>query len=182
MFGNPAINNKQWPESSLLSISKEPPTYGVAASAIKYDGKIRYIRITDIQDDGSLGTDVVSPDFFSDQYMLNDHDLLFARTGSVGRTFLYTSHDGKSVFAGYLIRFVPDTNKINPVFLYHYTQSDYYWNFVDKMKHGGVQANINAKQYGSLKVILPPLSLQSQFVDFVNQVDKSKFTVKHCCN
>jgi type I restriction enzyme S subunit len=37
------------------------------------------------------------------------------------------------------------------------------------------QANINAQELQDIDIILPPLSLQNRFAEFVKQADKSKF-------
>ena len=87
-----------------------PPEYGAAAPARPYDpGLPRYVRITDITDDGRLRPDDARSADPSkvDSYNLEVGDLLFARSGSVGRTYLYRPEDGPCVFAGYLIRFRP---------------------------------------------------------------------------
>ena len=46
---------------------------------------------------------------------LYDGDVLFARTGAtVGKTYLYKQKDGKCIFAGFLIRVVPNQELIRP--------------------------------------------------------------------
>lgn len=45
------------------------------------------------------------------QYLLNLDDLLLARSGSVGRAYLHKDTGCKSIFAGYLIRFILDDKK-----------------------------------------------------------------------
>ena len=47
------------------------------------------------------------------------------------------------------------------------------------MAKGAVnQANINAQEMKSIKVYLPPLSLQNEFAAFVEQADKSKLVLR----
>ena len=55
------------------------------------------------------------------KYLLEENDVLFARSGSVGRAFVYKNKLGKAIFAGYLIRFKFDPEKINPSFVLYYT-------------------------------------------------------------
>lgn len=68
--------------------------YGLNAAATEYDGKHKYIRITDIDDSTHLfiQDNLTSPDIdFStaDDYLLQAGDVLFARTGaSVGKTYI----------------------------------------------------------------------------------------------
>ena len=79
------------------------PKYGASYKTIHKASDIRYIRITDINEDGSLTDDIVSADGFDNQYLLQDGDFLIARSGNtVGKTFLYQSNFGKAIYAGYL--------------------------------------------------------------------------------
>ena len=57
-----------------LSLSKLE--YGSGAAACMYDGITRYVRITDIDDEGNLGADVVSPNLVDEKYLLYDGDVL----------------------------------------------------------------------------------------------------------
>ena len=59
-----------------LSLSKLE--YGSGAAACDFNGDTRYVRITDITDDGKLATDVVSPSFYEEKHILHDGDILFA--------------------------------------------------------------------------------------------------------
>ena len=90
--------------------------YGMSVSSKPYDG-IRYIRITDITDDGNLNDDYVSADinYIDDDYRLQKGDVLFARTGAtVGKTLVYKEEFGECVYAGYLIRYRPNLSLVLP--------------------------------------------------------------------
>lgn len=83
--------------------------YGLNAAAKEFDGKNKYIRITDIDDASRefLLSDLSSPDICLDgmsKYLLSSGDIVFARTGaSVGKTYIYRENDGIVYFAGLLI-------------------------------------------------------------------------------
>ena len=173
MFGNLDINDKQWKMSTIGESAKVPLHYGSTASAVNYDSETRYVRITDIGSDGKLNDDFKSPSTYDSSYLLNKGDILFARSGSVGVTYLF-DEDYKSIFAGYLIRFIPDDEKLDPEFTYQFTRSSYCQGILVGSKRGGVQKNVNAKQLSAIPIPLPPMDLQKEFVDFVHQVDKSK--------
>ncbi len=174
MFGNLDINDKHWEMSTIGRSASVPLHYGSTASAIDYDSETRYVRITDIDSDGKLNDDFKSPSSYDSSYLLNKGDILFARSGSVGVTYLF-NEDYKSIFAGYLIRFIPDREKLDPEFAYQFTRSSYCQGILVGSKRGGVQKNVNAKQLGSIPIPLPPMDLQKEFVNFVHQVDKSRF-------
>lgn len=177
MFGDP--DHTVYEVVALSNLTKYKLSYGSGASATSYDGNIRYVRITDIGDEGVLLGEKVSPTKVEDKYILNDGDVLFARSGAtVGKTFLYESKYGKCIYAGYLIRYVADREKILPKYLFYYTKTLYYKSFIKTNAQAVAQPNINAQQYGNLKVCVPPLSLQQEFAEKISAIDKQKELIK----
>ena len=175
MFGDNSYLQK-----TLNSICLSKGEYGASSAAVAYDStRPRYIRITDINDDGSLNNNAVCSKYVEDDqtYRLHYGDFLFARMGAtVGKTYVYKS--GQQIFAGYLIRYKLDLEQIDPVYLFYFTQQDRYKKWVKLNQSGAAQPGINARQYGNLTIPLPPLPLQQQFAAFVEKVDKSKLAVK----
>lgn len=183
MFGDPIDNPKKWEVKKLGEIAKEKLSYGSGASAVQYNGEIRYVRITDIKDDGELNSDKVSPDNYDEKYLLNDGDILFARSGAtVGKTFQYKCKYGKCIYAGYLIRLIPNINIVLPSYIFGFTKSAYYRSFVAKAQNAVAQPNINAKQYSDLSIPLPPLSLQQSFAEKIEAIEHQKELVKLSLN
>ncbi len=179
MFGDPITNEKAWKVKKLGEVAKEKLSYGSGASAIQYNGEMRYIRITDIKDDGELNHDIVSPSIYDDKYLLNDGDILFARSGAtVGKTFQYKSKYGKCIYAGYLIRLIPNKEIILPSYIFGYTKSPFYRSFVLKAQNAVAQPNINAKQYSELPIPLPPLPLQQEFASKVEAIERQKSLIQ----
>ena len=179
MFGDPIDNPKGWETKKLGEVATQKLSYGSGASAIQYNGKIRYVRITDIREDGDLNSDIVSPDTFDEKYLLNEGDILFARSGAtVGKTFQYKSRFGKCIFAGYLIRMIPNIEIVLPSFIFAYTKSSYYRSFVSEAQNAVAQPNINAKQYGDLLVPVPPLPLQQEFAEKVEAIERQKALIQ----
>ena len=177
MFGDPVNNPKKFEEIQLQDVCLDKGEYGSGASAIDYHPSLpRYLRITDISNNGSLSKDKKSPEMTEEKYYLEFGDILFARTGAtVGKTYLHTS-DELLQFAGYLIRFKPNFELINPYYLFHFTQSGYYNYWVSKKQRAAGQPNINAKEYGSLKLLKPSKKLQDKFATIVQQVEQIKTT------
>ena len=176
MFGDPVSNPKGWEVRTLGELTVSKPSYGASASAIDYDGEHRYIRITDILDNGDLSIDSKSADISIDEipkYTLEDGDLLFARSGAtVGKTFLYKKHIGKSLYAGYLIRFQFDKQKVMPEYVFYFTKTNAYKTWINSHMKTVAQPNINAQQYSELTITLPPLEVQRNFLSIMNQVNK----------
>lgn len=163
-----------YPVKSLREVALDSGEYGANTPATKFNPiKGRYIRITDITDTGDLNDDIVSPELTDDKYLLKNGDLLFARTGAtVGKTYLH--REGNAIFAGYLIRY-QFTDEVLPEFVFAYTHSAEYYQWVALTQKVGAQPNISAKQYDNLRVIVPPIKEQQTFIGITRQADKSKF-------
>jgi type I restriction enzyme S subunit len=176
MFGDPGTNPKRWPVKPLASICPIAGEYGSGAASTPHrSGLPRYIRITDIDEDGRLRSSSVAPgcpESEWEKYVLADGDVLFARSGAtVGKTYLYSSRDGLAVFAGYLIRFRPNPKIMLPVYLYSFTRTVWYNDWVQSKQRVVAQPNINATQYGELTVPIAPLDLQRAFAARVLEIN-----------
>ena len=175
MFGDPINNLYNFQKCKIKDIALKKLMYGSGSSAVEFDNKIRYIRITDIDNLGNLKTEKVSPSLFEEKYLLSEGDILFARSGAtVGKTFYFKKNYGKCIFAGYLIRLTPNQLKVLPEYLFYFTKTDFYNNFIKANSKTVAQPNINAQQYENLEILIPPIELQNKFAEFVRQVDKSK--------
>ena len=150
--------------------------YGIGAPAIDYDeGKYTYLRITDINDDGSINYSGLKSvdDSEASKYLLKDGDIVFARTGnSTGRSYFYEPSDGQFVFAGFLIKFSLDSTKVNPRFLKYYTHSKPYYEWVQSFDTGATRGNINAQTYGAMIIKLPPRIVQDRLVEVLSSLDE----------
>jgi len=68
------------------------------------------------------------------------------------------------------------TNKMNMIYLWKYFELSY-----DKLRElakGGNQPNLNCTMIKDFNILVPPIELQNQFANFVQQVDKSREAVK----
>ena len=171
MFGNA-------PRRPLKEVVMRSGEYGSNTSATDYDGETRYVRITDITEEGLLNELMASPSSIDDKYLLGTDNMIFARTGNtVGKTYLHKS--GRMIFAGYLIRY--KTNELMlPQFLFSFTHMAEYYHWVEKTKKVGAQPNISATQYDNMPVPVPPIEDQRRFATIAQQADKSKFELKKC--
>ena len=135
-----------------------------------------YLRISDIGDDGRAH--LTSPKYVShdvadiDKYGLEFGDVVIARSGTVGRSFVYKGSDKPWVFASYMIRFRPDKKAIVPDYLKFYMQSPYYWHHIQSLSRVVAQPNINSRELSSLEIPLPPIQEQQRIVDILRQADE----------
>ena len=159
-----------WKEYSLQSACLESGQYGMSVSSKSFDG-VRYLRITDITEDGRLNSDLVSADIntIENKYILQDGDILFARTGAtVGKTLVYDSSMGICSYAGYLIRYRPNSNIVLPRTLYYITHSAPYYAWVWESQRQSTLPNISAKLYNDFKFFLPDISEQQRIISILD--------------
>jgi len=176
MFGDP---EKSPFEKDTLQNLFSKGEYGAGATAIEYNPDTpRYIRITDIDDEGHLKEKRVSADISNKdaaKYKLRDGDLVFARSGAtVGKTYLYNQNDGDLIYAGYLIKF-SIKKPFEGKYFFYFTKTQYYKKWIDKIQTVVAQPNINAKQYGQdLLIPIPPINLQNQFAESIQLIEAQK--------
>ena len=150
--------------------------YGLNASAIEYDGKNKYLRITDIDDSSRkfIQNKLTSPNINVEEasnYILTVGDILFARTGaSVGKTYRYDIKDGKVYFAGFLIR-ARIKDSFDSEFVYWTTLTDRYNTFIKIMSQRSGQPGINAKEYSSFNNLIPNIKEQLKIGAFLKKID-----------
>ncbi len=169
------IKNGKWkyPKTKLKELIVNSPQYGANEEAKLGDKNkdVRYIRITDIDEYGNLKfNDWKTAKNINKQYFLNFNDILFARSGSVGRCYIHKENNSKAIFAGYLIRFVLNKNRIIPDYFFYFCHSSIYKFWVSAIERPAVQSNINSKEYESLNIPLPPLEKQNEIAEHITQI------------
>jgi restriction endonuclease S subunit len=154
------------------------PDYGSGERAIPIQTAtdVKYIRITDFDNDGIVpGNEFATVENIENRYRLDDGDVLFARSGATaGKTFIYSSHIGPSIFAGYCIRFRFNRKEALPQFIYFYTKTDRYQAWVRSIQRPSGQPNINKEEFKSFTVPLPALPVQRSLVSEMEAARESR--------
>ena len=166
---------EDWEQRKLGELA-ESFEYGLNASAKKFDGSNKYIRITDIDDISHKfnKSGVTSPDIdfaSADNYKLKKGDILFARTGaSVGKTYMYRESDGLVYYAGFLIR-ARIKSKISSEFVFQTTFTDSYNRFIKITSQRSGQPGVNAEEYSNFKIMIPNYEEQNAIGCFFKKID-----------
>ena len=161
-----AAQSDAWEVKPLADLA-EKIQYGYTAKARSDSDGIRYLRITDIQDDqvdwGTVPSCDVG-DAESEKYLLSEGDLVFARTGAtVGKSFLLRGSVPRAVFASYLIR-VKLRNHIDPRYVAYFFQSPAYWNQIAESSAGIGQPNVNGTKLAQIRIPVAPPKQQQEIV------------------
>ena len=141
--------------------------YGVSESA-KETGQYKLLRITDIQNNKVNWGTVPFTDYDNNKaqaYLLNDGDILFARTGAtVGKSYLVKGLKDSAIYASYLIR-VQTSSVILPAYIKFFFESGFYWEQISLNSVGIGQPNVNGTTLAALTIPIPPYHEQKRIVE-----------------
>ena len=142
---------------------------GVLRPVDMVDGKISTASIKYI--DRSIGDGFKKTELYGDE-------LLITVRGTTGITALTDIRfNGMNVTRGIaVVRY--DRNKINPVYLNAYLNTDESQRYIQEHTRGATLQQINLSDLRGQQIMVPPLALQEQMAAFIEQTDKSKVVVQ----
>lgn len=170
---NKKVQHALYPMVKLKSLLLSKPQYGANEVGLIRENKTqpRYIRITDIDENGLISTTELGATIanIDEKYILNENDILIARSGAtVGKAYIHKKLPYDCLYAGYLIRFLVNSAKILPDYLFTYTQLNSYKEWVNAIQRPSAQPNINAEEYQTLEIPLPDIPKQKEIVEYLN--------------
>ena len=160
-----------WQFMPLKHLCKRSGLYGANEPAEAYiEEGVRFLRTTDISDKGGLVRDGVYLSFETvSDYILQTGDLLFSRSGTIGRSFLYDQvRHGLCAYAGYLVRFVPGP-EFFPLFGFYFTKSLQFEHWATTSVISSTIGNVNAQKYANMPCPKPPLAEQKAISAFLDR-------------
>ena len=164
---------EHWEAQPLRRVLRESLKYGANEAADLDDpGFPRFVRITDIVDNRHLRDETFRslPFRVAAPYLLEDGDLLFARSGATyGQTFLYNESFGPCAYAGYLIRARLDTALAIPDFISYFSASHSYASWLQTEMIQATIQNVNAERYSRMPLPVPPIGEQRDISSFLDR-------------
>ena len=191
MFGDPILNDMGWQVTKLGELTNKISSGNTpkGGSQVYVDKGIMFFRSQNVWKNKILLDDIAYIDDQTNRNMkdtiLEHGDLLITKTGrvntensSLGRTAQYLGQSGKANINGhvYLVRINSDISKR---FILEILISNAYRDYIRRICVGGIdKRQLNKNHIEDFPIILPPLSLQNEFADFVAQVDKSQLAIQ----
>lgn len=153
----------EWDSIPLKYACVLPSKYGANISADRYASEgIRFLRTSDINDNGELASGGV---FISEadaaEYLLADRDLLISRSGTIGRSFLYSTSHGPCAYAGYLIRYRLKQS-FDPRYIFYLTKSAGFQEWIGTVAIEATIGNVSGEKYANFS--FPSPSFQTQLL------------------
>ena len=184
MFGDPITNPKGYPVHQLSEYitSLTSGSRGWAQYCVE-DGTEWFITIKNVKD-CHISTDnmqqVNAPDNAeAKRTKVQEGDLLISITADLGRTGVVTKEIAEhgAYINQHLSCIRVNKEVLNPLFVAHYMESPAGKEQFTAKNQSAVKAGLNFNSINSLKLYVPPLKEQEEFIAFIKQVDKSKFDI-----
>ena len=186
MFGDPKFNDKDWNVATILDYydvkggKRIPKGMGYSESVTKHP----YLRATDMKNATIVDDDIHYIDDevyeYIKRYTVKNGDVYLTNVGvNLGMAgVIPDKYDGANLTEN-AVKLVPKKEKvINGVFLSHYINSPGIQEYINERKMSVGVPKLAIFRIETMPLLLPPMKLQNQFADFVNQINKSKVEVQ----
>ena len=186
MFGDPIKNPKKYPVHQLSEYitSLTSGSRGWAKYCVD-DGSEWFITIKNVKDCHIIIDNmqpVNAPDNAeAKRTKVQEGDLLISITADLGRTGVVTKEIAEhgAYINQHLSCIRVNKEVLNPLFVAHYMESPAGKEQFTAKNQSAVKAGLNFTAINSLKLIVPPMEEQENFINFINQVNKSKVVVSN---
>lgn len=105
-------------------------------------------------------------------------DVLLTHKGTIGRVAIVQPSQYESMLLTPQITYYRCLKDIDNEYLAAYFMTGFFVEQLERLTTGTTRACVTITQQERLELIIPPVSMQRDFVKFVNQSDKSKFELK----
>ena len=142
------------------------------------DNGVNWIKIGDVSEEDIYITrtaEKITLEGASKSRAVAPGDFILSNSMSFGRPYLVDIngcvHDGWLIISDY-------QRHLHPLFFYYELRSDLVQRQFDGSANGSCVKNLNSDLVRKVKIHIPPMTKQIEFVDFAKQSDKSKFVVQ----
>lgn len=184
MFGDPVQNPMGWEVSELQELVTEDCTisYGIVQTGELQKSGVRVFRPIDIVNrKPKLEELIITSQEISNKYkktVLHGRELLITVRANIGDTCVIGEEfKGCNVGRG-IVPIRTNENIISLDFLKQQFDTTEMNRLVKSLAKGITLIQLNMEDLRKIKLIVPPISLQNQFVAFVHQINKSKFEIE----
>ena len=185
MFGDPVKNEKGWETKELQFVSKVGSSKRFYQEELSISG-VPFLKIADIlnriDNKETEANTYISEEQYLELLKLNlvpkENDVLVTSRGTIGKCYIVSKND-KFYFQDGMITWLSNFAKyLSPIFIFYSFMMNGIRNQINSMQAGSTVAYLSIAMIKKLNIMLPPLALQTQFADFVEQVERTKDSMK----
>ena len=180
MFGDPVENERKWDISELNNVcdvrdgTHDTPKYHeegypLITSKNVVDGRIIFDNVNFISKEDF--------DNISKRSRVDDGDIIMPMIGTIGKPTIVVKDRDFAIKNVALIKFIPNTRVLN-IFIQSIMASSSFDTYMKSRNKGGTQKFIALGDIRKLKVPVPPLSLQQEFAEKVEAIERQKALVQ----
>lgn len=184
IFGDFSCEQNRWPVCTIGDIANTIDPHPSHRTPPIYDGGVPYIGIAECD----YGTNTikfekartVGPNILEEhkkRYTLSDGDFIIGKIGTIGKPFFIPSEQNYTLSANTVL-IQPQKDKVNPIFLIEFFKSAYMDDIIDCEKKSTSQPAFGIQKVRKILMPNPPINLQTQFAELVQQINKSKFALQ----
>ncbi|MBK8814868.1 MAG: restriction endonuclease subunit S [Methylococcaceae bacterium] len=177
MFGNVALNDKSWEIKALENISTKI-TDGEHQTPRRTDSGIKLLSARNVQDGYLSFKDV---DYIDDEEYKKiskrcnpeRNDILISCSGSIGRVSIVNTDEPLAlVRSAALVK--PNSALVKPKYLEGFLRTPFMRDTMIKKAHSSSQANLFQGPLRTLRIAIPPIPLQEEFINRISKLEKLK--------
>lgn len=129
-----------------------------------------------ISDDINFGDYYINNDLYKklESCKIKEGDVLISLVGTYGKILVIPKDFKPGIINPRLMKISFDKEVINPIYFKYLFKSEYLLKQLKNLSRGGTMDIINASIVKELKIPVPPITLQNQFMVKVDKVDKLK--------
>ncbi|MFG6360548.1 restriction endonuclease subunit S [Taurinivorans muris] len=186
MFGDPVTNSNDWNKEQLKNITKKIGSGSTpkGGKGSYYTEGISLIRSLNVHNGKFEYKDLAYIDELQakqlNNVMVEEQDVLFNITGaSVARSCIVPKNLLPARVNQHVTIIRCNLEQLNPIFLNQQLLNASYQNFLIFLgeSNGATRQALTKEQIENFFVIVPPLELQNQFAEFVEQTEKIKVAI-----
>jgi len=174
-YGELLVTNSKFPLVAIGDLA-EIITKGTTPTTIGFkfiDSGINFVKIESITEDGSFLKEKFN--FITEEChqqlgrsQLQENDVLFSIAGAFGRSAVVTP-DILPANTNQALAIIRPTNQILPKYLRAVLKSEHVLKLIETLKVGVAQYNLSLKQIREMEIPLPPLDIQAEIVQTLDQ-------------
>lgn len=179
MFGDPIINEKDWDVVKLNTVCDGIGDGLHGTPKYDEDGIYPFINGNNLKNgviEVTSITKMVDEEIYKKHFItLNINAILLSINGTLGKLALYNCEE---VMLGKSVCYCNLKSEINREFVYGVMNTESFRSFLESNATVSTIKNVGLKAIRGFNLILPPKELQDKYVDFADEVNKSKVEVK----